>query len=148
MVCGLSKIASIEFLDEAFDEWAEALDVEVIPHGARLRLRSWRVKGPAAQSGRMGTLAAPAVRAELTLEGDIETFEAVGGARKFEEELGTLVDAQGRVEVLDVRAGSVIVMFKIHPSENKTVEGEQKTPASALAHLQKMLAFVLSLRKD
>ena len=140
LACGLSKIASVEFLDEAFDEWAEALDVEVIPHCARLRLRGWRLDDPAVQTSRMGSLADSAVLAELTLDGDIEGFEAVGGVQKFEEELGALVGAPGCVEVIDLRAGSVVVTFLIHPSEQPSMEHGQTTPANAVAHLQKILA--------
>lgn len=138
LACGLSKIASVDFLDEAFDEWAEALDVEVIPRCARLRLRGWRLKDPAAS--RVGSLAESVALAELTLDGDIEGFEAMGGVQKFEEELGALVGAPGRVEVIDLRAGSVVVTFLIHPSEQTSMEGAQTTPANALDHLQKILA--------
>lgn len=95
------------------------------------------------QGSRMGLLAVPAspsaVRAELTLEGNIKSFEADGGAKLFEEEMGALVGARGRVEVIDVRAGSVIVTFQIHPPE-KSTDGGEPVPSTALANLQKLLA--------
>ena len=125
VACHLASVQSIEFLDEDYDEWAEALDLDVIPRasGARLRLRGWRVKGPAEAEAagasfllaKVGPPAPPPARAELTLEGDLDTFDAAGGTTKFAEEMGELLSVSlERIEVINVRAGSVIVTFKIH----------------------------------
>jgi hypothetical protein len=146
--CDLARVDSIEFKDEAFGEWAEALDLEIIPQSARLRLRGWRVKGPAAKAVQAAASGPPPAAAQITLEGTLAAFEAAGGARTFQDEMQELIgtiggfdggDAHkqgGRVEVVDVREGSVIVTFKVHASP----QPGETSPAVALARLQAFVA--------
>ena len=69
-----------------------------------------------------------AALAEITLTGDIETFVAAGGNAAFETSMATALDVPDRVQVIERRAGSVIVQFAVKP-------GSGKTPAEAMAEL-------------
>ena len=87
----------------------------------------------AAPSGGAATGGNAAALAEITLTGDMAAFVAAGGNSAFETEMGTKLGVTDRVQVIERRAGSVIVQFAVKP-------GTGKTPAEAMADLETLVA--------
>ena len=77
--------------------------------------------------------------AEMKLAWDIDSFKAAGGPAKFEEELGEELGVPGRVQVVDLREGSVIVRFVIRPAPAASAGPTGPTPAAAMASLKKLV---------
>ena len=74
-----------------------------------------------------------AALAVIVLDGTMADFEAAGGTEEFEERMGDLLGVPERVQVIEKRAGSVIVQFAIRI-------GGSKTPAEAMADLEDIVS--------